>query len=84
MKTGQTTIRRVTHQMGAWKWGHPRGQRIALIEYQARSDTQGRLRWYRLGEICSGLTATNEPAYRDLYPNAFINEIGSLHRKLCK
>ena len=78
------TYRRVTHKMGGWKWGYPRGHRIGITRYVARPDRQGILRWYADGCITSGLTARTAVFYSDpVYATAeaFRHPVGSLHRK---
>jgi len=62
--------------MGGWKWGYPKGQRIAIAAYEAVDG-----RWKSLGYITEGLTASNIDHYRRFCPDAFSNPIGSLHNK---
>lgn len=75
-ESNMVTYRRVSHCMGGWKWGYPRGQRNAIVRYVVRDG-----RWRSSAEVCDGITASNEAAMRREYPQAFENPVGSIHNK---
>ena len=76
------TYRRVNRQMGAWKWGHPRGHRIGIVEYRSEKNASGLPVWKSCGFVCEGITAGNEKYMRQWYPIAFEFEVGSIHNHL--
>ena len=82
IKAGDKTYRRVSHQMGGWKWGYPRGQRNAIVRNEARPDAHGQLRWYSEREVCDGITAATEEYLSECFPEAFSSSVGSIHRQL--
>jgi len=65
--------------MGNWKWGYPRGQRIAIVEYREGTLKNGTRVWKSHCEVCDGLTASNEDVYAKIYPEAFDHSVGSIH-----
>ena len=75
------TYRRVTHQMGAWQWGYPRGHRHAIVEYRLGRLADGARVWKSYDEVCSGITAGNIALYQRLYPEAFAHPVGSIHNQ---
>ncbi len=75
------TYRRVTHCMGSWKWGYPKGERHAIVEYKAHKCKNGNWVWKSQGEVCDGITAGNEDYYRRSFPVAFLHTVGSIHNE---
>jgi len=76
------TIHRITaHRMGAWRWGYPRGQRQAVTSYSPGYTRDGRLVWRSSGNICNGLTASNESYFASAAPDAFRATYGSVHNR---
>lgn len=81
MTQNQITHRRVSHCMGAWKWGYPRGIRTAIVEYRVGRLAGGQSVWKSSEEVCDGLTAANIETYQARYPEAFRACHGSIHNE---